>query len=235
MNIDGKVPGAQSGWRQGGPRWAWIDQTQFAPPPYRATRSHHHRLIKAAEALATMVVRGAPLNRRPRRLWPGCWPCRRILAMPPWLPRLSSSSHRPTVPSTCAGVGACARSVAPLHRPSGLLGGGRQRNADHCEEECEMCEGDRRTTLAVVPLDRPAARPSERINEPLTTFSPTADPVALSPVDWGTAPSRPISGPPRLAGAPVHHGLGDETPPPATRVPAIQGLAELRRGAFPHR
>ena len=222
MNIDGKA------WRtiwleEGGRSVGVIDQTLL--PHAFQTRSLH-RWEVAAEAIATMVVRGAPLIGVT-----GAYGLMLALQADPSdgaLEEAFAALHatRPTAVNLRWALERVRRRVEPLP-PAQRAEAAAMEATAIAEEDVAMCEAIGNHGLALF-QQWAAARPPERQGEPFQVLT-HCNAGWLATVDWGTALA-PIYKAHR-AGLPLHVWV-DETRP--RNQGASLTAYELAREGVPH-
>ncbi|NQV09781.1 MAG: S-methyl-5-thioribose-1-phosphate isomerase [Cyanobacteria bacterium] len=222
MNIDGKA------WRtiwleQGGRSVGVIDQTQL---PHRFSTRSLTTLDQAAEAIATMVVRGAPLigvtGAYGLMLALQADPCDASLAAA--FEQLNAT--RPTAINLRWALERVRDRVAPLP-PAERAAAAAAEAAVIADEDVLMCEAIGAHGLELF-RSIAAARPSERQHEPLNVLT-HCNAGWLATVDWGTALA-PIYKAHRT-GLPIHVWV-DETRP--RNQGASLTAFELGREGVPH-
>ncbi|MFN5698949.1 MAG: S-methyl-5-thioribose-1-phosphate isomerase, partial [Cyanobacteriota bacterium] len=222
MNIEGKA------WRtiwleQGGRSIGVIDQTLL---PHRFETRSLTSLEEAAEAIATMVVRGAPLIGVT-----GAYGLMLALQADPSDAALEAAferlnATRPTAVNLRWALERVRDRVAAL--PEGdRAAAAREEAAAIAEEDVAMCEAIGEHGLAIF-RQLAAARPAERQGEPLNVLT-HCNAGWLATVDWGTALA-PIYKAHR-AGLPIHVWV-DETRP--RNQGASLTAFELGREGVPH-
>jgi methylthioribose-1-phosphate isomerase len=222
MNIDGKA------WRtiwleQGGRSIGVIDQTLL---PHRFETRSLTSLEEAAEAIATMVVRGAPLIGVT-----GAYGLMLALQADPSDAALEAAferlnATRPTAVNLRWALERVRDRVAAL--PQGdRAAAAREEAAAIAEEDVAMCEAIGEHGLAIF-RELAAARPPGRQGEPLNVLT-HCNAGWLATVDWGTALA-PIYKAHR-AGLPIHVWV-DETRP--RNQGASLTAFELGREGVPH-
>ncbi|MFN9924699.1 MAG: S-methyl-5-thioribose-1-phosphate isomerase [Cyanobacteriota bacterium] len=222
MNIDGKA------WRtiwleQGGRSIGVIDQTLL---PHRFETRSLTSLEEAAEAIATMVVRGAPLIGVT-----GAYGLMLALQADPSDAALEAAferlnATRPTAVNLRWALERVRDRVAAL--PEGdRAAAAREEAAAIAEEDVARCEAIGEHGLAIF-RQLAAARPAERQGEPLNVLT-HCNAGWLATVDWGTALA-PIYKAHR-AGLPIHVWV-DETRP--RNQGASLTAFELGREGVPH-
>jgi methylthioribose-1-phosphate isomerase len=222
MNIDG------SPWRtiwleEGGRSIGVIDQTRL---PHRFVTRSIASLDQAADAIATMVVRGAPLIGVT-----GAYGLMLALQADPSDAELAAAferlnATRPTAINLRWALERVRQRVAPLPQEQ-RAEAARAEAAAIAEEDVAMCEaiGDHGLVLF---RQIAATRPSERQGEPLNVLT-HCNAGWLATVDWGTALA-PIYKAHR-AGIPIHVWV-DETRP--RNQGASLTAFELGREGVPH-
>jgi methylthioribose-1-phosphate isomerase len=222
MNIDGKA------WRtiwleEGGRSVAVIDQTQL---PHRFTTRSLSTLDEAAEAITTMVVRGAPLIGVT-----GAYGLMLALQADPSDDALEAAftqlnATRPTAVNLRWALERVRAKVAPLP-PAERAEAAKAEAAAIADEDVAMCEAIGDHGLAIF-RQLAAARPADRQGEPLNVLT-HCNAGWLATVDWGTALA-PIYKAHR-AGIPIHVWV-DETRP--RNQGASLTAFELGREGVPH-
>ncbi|MFN6338383.1 MAG: S-methyl-5-thioribose-1-phosphate isomerase [Cyanobacteriota bacterium] len=222
MNIEGKA------WRtiwleEGGHSVGVIDQTVL--PHVFATRSLRH-WEEAAEAIATMVVRGAPLIGVT-----GAYGLMLALRDDPGDGALEKAFHglnatRPTAINLRWALERVRRRVEPLPMDERATAAEAEAGAI-AEEDVAMCEAIGAHGLEIFQR-LAAARPAERRGEPFQVLT-HCNAGWLATVDWGTALA-PIYKAHR-AGLPLHVWV-DETRP--RNQGASLTAYELGREGVPH-
>ena len=222
MNIDGKP------WRTirpepGGRSVAVIDQTRL---PHRLEVLSLATLEQAAEAIRTMVVRGAPLIGVT-----GAYGLMLALQDDPGDAALAAAfaqllATRPTAVNLLWALERVRERVTPLP-PSQRAAAAGEEAALIAEEDVAMCEaiGDHGLGLLQALA---AARPQERRSEPLRVLT-HCNAGWLATVDWGTALAPLYKA--HRAGLPVHVWV-DETRP--RNQGASLTAFELGREGVPH-
>ena len=222
MNIDGKP------WRTiwveaGGSTIGVIDQTRL---PHRFATRTLATVDEAAEAIATMVVRGAPLIGVT-----GAYGLMLALQADPSDDALAAAfdrlaETRPTAVNLRWALERVKGRVEVL--PPGERAAAARREADAiADEDVAMCEAIGRHGLRIL-QDLAAARPEPRRNEPLRLLT-HCNAGWLATVDWGTALA-PIYKAHR-AGLALHVWV-DETRP--RNQGASLTAFELAREGVPH-
>jgi len=222
MNIDGRA------WRtiwleEGGRSVGVIDQTLL---PHRFSTRSLTTLDQAAEAIATMVVRGAPLIGVT-----GAYGLMLALQVDPGDASLAAAfeqlnATRPTAINLCWALERVRDRVLPLP-PSERATAAAAAAAAIAEDDVAMCSAIGDHGLAL--LQRLAAeRPPERQHEPLNVLT-HCNAGWLATVDWGTALA-PIYKAHR-AGLAIHVWV-DETRP--RNQGASLTAFELGREGVPH-
>lgn len=222
MNIDGKA------WRtiwleEGGRSVGVIDQTQL---PHRFSTRSLATLDQAAESIASMVVRGAPLIGVT-----GAYGLMLALQADPGDASLADAferlnATRPTAINLRWALERVRARVAPLP-PAERAAAAAQEAGAIADEDVAMCEAIGDHGLAIV-QQLAAARPPERRQEPLNVLT-HCNAGWLATVDWGTALA-PIYKAHR-AGIPIHVWV-DETRP--RNQGASLTAFELGREGVPH-
>ncbi len=222
MNIDGKA------WRtiwleEGGRSVGVIDQTQL---PHSLTTRSLATLDEAAEAIATMVVRGAPLIGVT-----GAYGLMLALQTDPSDDALEAAfsqlnATRPTAVNLRWALERVRDRVQPLP-PAERAEAAKAEAAAIADEDVAMCEAIGDHGLALF-RQLAAARPAERQGEPLNVLT-HCNAGWLATVDWGTALA-PIYKAHR-AGIPIHVWV-DETRP--RNQGASLTAFELGREGVPH-
>ncbi len=222
MNIDGKA------WRTiwleaGGRSIAVIDQTQL---PHTFTTRSIASLDQAAEAIATMVVRGAPLIGVT-----GAYGLMLALQADPSDGALAAAftqllATRPTAVNLQWALERVRERVLPLAPAQRALAAQQEAGAI-AEEDVLMCEAIGDHGLALF-QELAARRPANRQNEPFNVLT-HCNAGWLATVDWGTALA-PIYKAHR-AGLQVHVWV-DETRP--RNQGASLTAFELGREGVPH-
>jgi methylthioribose-1-phosphate isomerase len=222
MNIDGKA------WRTiwlepGGRSVGVIDQTLL---PHRFATCSLVDLEGAAEAIATMVVRGAPLIGVT-----GAYGLMLALQADPGDASLAAAfdrllSTRPTAVNLQWALERVRARVAPL-APAERAAAARLEAAAIADEDVAMCEAIGDHGLAIL-RELAAARPAERQDQPLQVLT-HCNAGWLATVDWGTALA-PIYKAHR-AGLAIHVWV-DETRP--RNQGASLTAFELGREGVPH-
>ena len=222
MNIDGKA------WRTiwleaGGRSIAVIDQTQL---PHTFTTRSIASLDQAAEAIATMVVRGAPLIGVT-----GAYGLMLALQADPSDGSLAAAftqllATRPTAVNLQWALERVRQRVLPLVPAERALAAQQEAGAI-AEEDVLMCEAIGDHGLALF-QELAARRPANRQNEPFNVLT-HCNAGWLATVDWGTALA-PIYKAHR-AGMTVHVWV-DETRP--RNQGASLTAFELGREGVPH-
>ena len=222
MNIDGKA------WRTiwleaGGRSIAVIDQTQL---PHTFTTRSLTSLDQAAEAIATMVVRGAPLIGVT-----GAYGLMLALQADPSDGALAAAftqllATRPTAVNLQWALERVRDRVLPLVPAERALAAQQEAGAI-AEEDVLMCEAIGNHGLALF-QELAARRPAHRQNEPFNVLT-HCNAGWLATVDWGTALA-PIYKAHR-AGMTVHVWV-DETRP--RNQGASLTAFELGREGVPH-
>ena len=222
MNIDGKA------WRtiwleEGGRSVGVIDQTQL---PHRFTTRSLSTLEEAAEAITTMVVRGAPLIGVT-----GAYGLMLALQADPGDDALEAAftqlnATRPTAINLRWALERVRAKVAPLP-PGERAEAAKAEAAAIADEDVAMCEAIGDHGLAIF-RQLAAARPADRQGEPLNVLT-HCNAGWLATVDWGTALA-PIYKAHR-AGIPIHVWV-DETRP--RNQGASLTAFELGREGVPH-
>ena len=222
MNIDGKA------WRTiwleaGGRSIAVIDQTQL---PHTFTTRSLTSLDQAAEAIATMVVRGAPLIGVT-----GAYGLMLALQADPSDGALAAAftqllATRPTAVNLQWALERVRDRVLPLVPAERALAAQQEAGAI-AEEDVLMCEAIGNHGLALF-QELAARRPAHRQNEPFNVLT-HCNAGWLATVDWGTALA-PIYKAHR-AGLQVHVWV-DETRP--RNQGASLTAFELGREGVPH-
>ena len=222
MNIDGKA------WRTiwleaGGRSIAVIDQTQL---PHTFTTRSIASLDQAAEAIATMVVRGAPLIGVT-----GAYGLMLALQADPSDGALAAAftqllATRPTAVNLQWALERVRDRVLPLVPAERALAAQQEAGAI-AEEDVLMCEAIGNHGLALF-QELAARRPANRQNEPFNVLT-HCNAGWLATVDWGTALA-PIYKAHR-AGMTVHVWV-DETRP--RNQGASLTAFELGREGVPH-
>ncbi len=222
MNIDGKA------WRtiwleEGGRSVGVIDQTLL---PHRFTTRSLSTLEEAAEAIVTMVVRGAPLIGVT-----GAYGLMLALQADPGDASLEAAftrlnATRPTAINLRWALERVRAKVAPLP-PGERAEAARAEAAAIADEDVAMCEAIGEHGLALF-RQLAEARPADRRGEPLNVLT-HCNAGWLATVDWGTALA-PIYQAHR-AGIPIHVWV-DETRP--RNQGASLTAFELGREGVPH-
>ncbi|MFN9933833.1 MAG: s-methyl-5-thioribose-1-phosphate isomerase, partial [Cyanobacteriota bacterium] len=222
MNIDGKA------WRtiwleEGGRSVGVIDQTQL---PHSLTTRSLATLDEAAEAITTMVVRGAPLIGVT-----GAYGLMLALQTDPSDDALEAAfsqlnATRPTAVNLRWALERVRDRVQPLP-PAERAEAAKAEAAAIADEDVAMCEAIGDHGLALF-RQLAAARPAERQGEPLNVLT-HCNAGWLATVDWGTALA-PIYKAHR-AGIPIHVWV-DETRP--RNQGASLTAFELGREGVPH-
>jgi methylthioribose-1-phosphate isomerase len=222
MNIDGKA------WRtiwleEGGRSVAVIDQTQL---PHRFTTRSLSTLDEAAEAITTMVVRGAPLIGVT-----GAYGLMLALQADPSDDALEAAfsqlnATRPTAVNLRWALERVRAKVAPLP-PGERAEAAKAEAAAIADEDVAMCEAIGDHGLAIF-RQLAAARPADRHGQPFNVLT-HCNAGWLATVDWGTALA-PIYKAHR-AGIPIHVWV-DETRP--RNQGASLTAFELGREGVPH-
>jgi methylthioribose-1-phosphate isomerase len=210
MNIDGKA------WRtiwleEGGRSVGVIDQTLL---PHRLSTRSLATLDEAAEAIATMVVRGAPLIGVT-----GAYGLMLALQADPGDASLAAAfeqlnATRPTAINLRWALERVRDRVAALPLAERAEAAAVEAAAI-AEDDVAMCAaiGDHGLMLF---QQLAAARPSERKGQPLNVLT-HCNAGWLATVDWGTATGADLQGAPRR---PARCTSGWTRPARATRVPA---------------
>ena len=222
MNIDGKA------WRtiwleEGGRSVAVIDQTQL---PHRFTTRSLSTLDEAAEAITTMVVRGAPLIGVT-----GAYGLMLALQADPGDDALEAAfsqlnATRPTAVNLRWALERVRQKVAPLP-PGERAEAAKAEAAAIADEDVAMCEAIGDHGLGIF-RQLAAARPADRPGQPFNVLT-HCNAGWLATVDWGTALA-PIYKAHR-AGIPIHVWV-DETRP--RNQGASLTAFELGREGVPH-
>ncbi|MCS5699532.1 S-methyl-5-thioribose-1-phosphate isomerase [Cyanobium sp. FGCU-52] len=222
MNIDGKA------WRtiwleEGGRSVGVIDQTRL---PHRFTTRSLATLDEAAEAITTMVVRGAPLIGVT-----GAYGLMLALQADPSDDALEAAftrlnATRPTAVNLRWALERVRAKVAPLP-PAERAEAAKAEAAAIADEDVAMCDAIGEHGLALF-RQLAAARPAECRGEPLNVLT-HCNAGWLATVDWGTALA-PIYKAHR-AGIPIHVWV-DETRP--RNQGASLTAFELGREGVPH-
>ncbi|MFM7675595.1 MAG: S-methyl-5-thioribose-1-phosphate isomerase [Synechococcus sp.] len=222
MNIDGK-PWRTIWLEEGGSSVGVIDQTQL---PHRFTTCSLASCGEAAEAIRSMVVRGAPLIGVT-----GAYGLMLALQADPSDASLAAAfaeldATRPTAINLRWALERVRERVAPLP-PAERAEAAKAEAAAIAEEDVAMCEAIGEHGLALF-RERAAARPAARQAEPLNVLT-HCNAGWLATVDWGTALA-PIYKAHR-AGIPIHVWV-DETRP--RNQGASLTAFELGREGVPH-
>ncbi|MEB3169852.1 MAG: S-methyl-5-thioribose-1-phosphate isomerase [Synechococcaceae cyanobacterium] len=222
MNIDGKP------WRTiwpepGGRSVAVIDQTLL---PHRLEVRSLRSLAEAAEAIRTMVVRGAPLIGVT-----GAYGLMLALQEDPGDGALAAAydqllATRPTAVNLQWALERVRERVAPLP-PAERASAAGEEAARIAEEDVAMCEAIGDHGLALLQA-LAQARPPERRSEPLRVLT-HCNAGWLATVDWGTALAPLYKA--HRAGLPLHVWV-DETRP--RNQGASLTAFELGREGVPH-
>jgi methylthioribose-1-phosphate isomerase len=222
MNIDGKA------WRtiwleEGGRSVAVIDQTQL---PHRFTTRSLATMEEAAEAITTMVVRGAPLIGVT-----GAYGLMLALQADPSDDALEAAfsqlnATRPTAVNLRWALQRVRDRVQPLP-PAERAEAAKAEAAAIADEDVAMCEAIGDHGLALF-RQLAAARPADRQGQPFNVLT-HCNAGWLATVDWGTALA-PIYKAHR-AGIPIHVWV-DETRP--RNQGASLTAFELGREGVPH-
>ncbi len=222
MNIDGKA------WRtiglEAGGRSVWvIDQTLL---PHRFTTRTLASCEEAAEAIRTMVVRGAPLIGVT-----GAYGLMLALQVDPSDAALAAAfeqlnATRPTAVNLRWALERVRERVAPLP-PAERAAAAKAEAAAIAEEDVAMCEAIGEHGLRLF-QERAAARPPQRRDQPFNVLT-HCNAGWLATVDWGTALA-PIYKAHR-AGLNIHVWV-DETRP--RNQGASLTAYELGREGVPH-
>ena len=222
MNIDGK-PWRTIWLEQGGRSVGVIDQTQL---PHRFTTSTLSSCAQAADAIRTMVVRGAPLIGVT-----GAYGLMLALQVDPSDAALAAAfeqlnATRPTAINLRWALERVRDRVAPLP-PEQRAEAARLEAAAIADEDVAMCEAIGEHGLQLF-QQLAAARPPERQGQPFNVLT-HCNAGWLATVDWGTALA-PIYKAHR-AGLDIHVWV-DETRP--RNQGASLTAFELGREGVPH-